>query len=652
MKSILCRAALLLACLVTLGSCSSFEPGRGGRNGPKAVGGVLDLRAWDFAAQGGVDLEGEWDFASGELLDEPAAARFTAWRARRVPDFWKAPEGGDRYGTGAGTYRLRILLPAKTPLLAIRSYTGCNAFELEACGELVVSAGRPALSRQEAVSGYNPGVSPVEAKGGEIRILLRVSNWDYRYGGLWRSPSLGERRSLEARQRKAADISLVLFAALAALALNSLIIFLNRRREKGFLLFSFFGLVLALRPLVTGEYLLLRFFPSLPFNILVRLEYSTAFLCVPLGIAFFLDAFPLEHKRRWTRLLLPPFGLFVLCDLFVPLYWLTWIIFPFYALSIAAMAATAVVVGANLGHIRSQGGAAMLAGAVVIALCGTNDILYSSHLLPTTNLLPYALAAFMFFLDFVLARRFTSAFDRAEQLSRELGASNASLCSEVAKANAASARLEESLADKEMLLKEVHHRVKNSLQIVSSIVSLQANRSREPETIAMSAALKERIRAISLAHEQLYDLDSGDSIDLAAYAASLLDLILSSYDAEACPIKSSIEAEHVEADVGLCIDFGLVLTELATNAIRHGLLPKGGGALSVALRREGGFIILEVGDDGPGFPASFDPGRAKSLGYKMASSLIRRRSGSIAVSEGSCPAVSCSMRVEQAHPVG
>ena len=636
-------------CLLAF-SCSNFEPGRGTRSGPKAVNGVLDLRAWDFARRGSVDLEGEWDFASGALLYESGAARFAAWRRRSVPDFWKAPEGGDRYGTGAGTYRLCVLLPANAPLLAFRNYNGCNAFELEVSGVLVGAAGRPALSREGAVSTYNPGVSPVANRGDELFILLRVSNWDYRYGGLWRAPSLGEQRSLEREQNASIYISLILAAAMTALALNSLVIFLNRRKEKSFLLFALFGLFLALRSLVTGEYFLLHIFPSLPFNILVRLEYATAFFCVPLGIGFSLDTFPLEHRRRWSRLLLPPFGLFVLCDLFLPLYWLTWIIFPFYAMSIAAMIVAAVVIIPNLGRMRSQGGIAMFVGIVIIVLCGTNDILYSSHLIPTASLLSYALACFMFLLDFVLAERFTSAFERVEQLSCELGSSNARLTSEIEKANAASARLEESLAEKEILLKEVHHRVKNSLQIVTSIATLQASRSHDSEAVALASSLKERIRAISLAHEKLYDLDSRELVDLEVYARSLVSLILASHGADECRIETSFEAESVEAGIGLCIDFGLVLTELVTNAIRHGLLPRGSGQLSISLKREGENLLLEVGDDGPGFIQTFDPELATSLGYKMTWTLIRRRAGWIKVRQGPHPLVSCSMRIVDTSP--
>jgi len=175
-------------CIVTLAGCSRFEPGRVSMSGPTAIGAVLDLRSWDFEKQGAVRLAGAWEFASGYLLDSEAAAHFQAWQIRAVPDFWDKAEGGPRPGTGAGTYRLRVLLPKSYPKLAIRNFTGFNAFELEVSGEIVARAGRPSLNPETAQSAYKPGVAPVEAQGGELVLLFRVSNYEYRSGGIWRCP--------------------------------------------------------------------------------------------------------------------------------------------------------------------------------------------------------------------------------------------------------------------------------------------------------------------------------------------------------------------------------------------------------------------------------------------------------------------------------
>jgi two-component sensor histidine kinase len=638
-------AILALGWASILAGCARFEPGRMPSRGPEAVGGFLDLRGWDFAAQGAVNLAGQWDFASGFLLDSKGATAPRRWETRSVPDFWTHPEGGDRPGTGAGTYRLRIILPADAAHLAIRYTTGMNAFELEVNGGTVARVGKPALQRSAAISSYRPGVSPVEARNGALDILVRVSNHEYRSGGMWRVLTLGDRGALVAAQQKSIYISIALNIAVATLALNSLIIFAFRRKDRSYLFFGIFGLIVALRPLVTDEYALTLIFPSIPFNLLVRLEYATAMLAIPAAMAFVLWFFPSERRKAWGAALLLPFAPFALFDLFLPLYWLTWTIFAFYAVAIVMMVIAVVAVLARAVYRRTPGGRSMFAGGCLVGVCAINDILYATHVVDTGYLLPYSLAFFIFLQSLVLARRFTGAFDEAEHLSAELGDANAMLKEEIQKAMFTSARLEESLVEKEVLLKEVHHRVKNSIQIVSSIVSLQAHRSNHREVEAMARSIKERIRVISLANEKLYDIDSGDRIDLLSYARDLVRLTVSSYEAEDCRIEGVVQGRRIEAESGVCIDFGLVLTEFVVNAIKHALVPKGGGRVLIAIAESGGVLSFEVRDDGPGFPQGFEPERTESLGIKIVRALLQRREGTLAFSKGPGAVVSCSMSI-------
>jgi two-component sensor histidine kinase len=647
-----------LICALSFSSCSSFEPGRVAPHGPQAADGVLDLRRWDFASQGAVSLGGQWDFASGVLLDSEGVSRFGAWELREVPDFWKGGEGGDRPGSGAGTYRLRVLLPPEHPELAVRNFSGMNAFELEASGKVVARAGRPALDRASAVSAYKPGVSrvsprldpPSGQRSRELELLLRVSNWDYRGGGIWRCLVLGDAAALAADQQRSIYGAIALTSIMLALSVNSLMIFLNRRKEKSYFFFALFGLLIALRPLVTGEYAIARILPDLPFNVLVRIEYATAMLALPAAMAFFLSFFPVSHPKRWAAILIAPFAPFALFLFVLPLYYLTWSIFAFYAIASGEILVASIAVLARAAYRRVQGGVAMLAGGCFLALCAINDMLYSSHLIQTGNALPIALVLFIVLQSFVLAQRFTKAFDKVELLSAELKDSNQMLREEIQSAMAMSARLEESLSEKEMLLKEVHHRVKNSLQIVSSIVSLQANRSGDSAVESMSQSLKDRIRVISLANEKLYDIESGDLFDLTSYARDIVKLAVSSYESEACRLEGLVEGERIEAESAVGIDFGLVLTELVVNAFKHALLPAGGGRVLVSMRREGSELRFEVRDDGPGLPEGFDPAVSGSLGFKIVSSLLSRRAGSFSVSrpasgEGRGTSVSCTMRI-------
>ena len=116
---------------------------------PAAVAGTLDLRSWDFEKKAEVPLNGDWDFFPGVLLDERLALETAREGGRLVPDFWRGNEAGSVKGMGAGTYRLRLLLPensAGLPMLGLGIPTISTAFELDANGVSVAHAGRPAVN--------------------------------------------------------------------------------------------------------------------------------------------------------------------------------------------------------------------------------------------------------------------------------------------------------------------------------------------------------------------------------------------------------------------------------------------------------------------------------------------------------------------------
>jgi two-component sensor histidine kinase/GAF domain-containing protein len=208
------------------------------------------------------------------------------------------------------------------------------------------------------------------------------------------------------------------------------------------------------------------------------------------------------------------------------------------------------------------------------------------------------------------------------------------------------AALTQSLRDKETLLREVHHRVKNNLQIVSSLLSLQADgmepgRPRESlhETVL-------RVRSMSAVHQQLYGTEHLDSIDFGSYAQTLCKSLLSYLDPRA---TIAFEVEPITVSIDLAVPCGLVLNELVTNALKHGRSPDGGCALRVVFRREGDAVILRVSDRGPGFAG--EPQRAGSLGMRLLRALSRQLGATLEM--GRDEGASVTVRIKRAlHPRG
>lgn len=594
---------------------------------PRAVDGILDLRKGSLR-ETTVPLIGEWLFLPGRFAEDDQRLRLEAV-PRQVPDVWRGREAGHM----GGTYALRVLLPPGTSKLALSYTTVSTAFTLFVNGVALGGAGSPSLSAPEDHPGYAPGIIdlPVPASG-VLDLRLWVSTHQYRAGGLWRAFVLGDEASL----RRSWILSLGLYSGLAAAffatAVHALFLFLSRRRDRYSGYFALFSSLIGFRTLLTGQYVLASLFPELPFEVLIRLEYLTAYGTLPAGFLFYAELFAFPGKKSFFHALLWAHVPFLALIFAAPLSILTSSILFYYPLLILMLGYGGVRFLQNFAPRRGPEYAALVVSALLLVIAAANDSLYAAFLIRSTNLLPFALVALVLLQDYLLARRFTSALDRAEGLSEDLNTANAALRRELEAREEAQGRLETTLVEKELLMKEIHHRVKNSLQIVSSIANLQARRATQAETSQALAFLKERIRALSLVHEKLYLAPSNGQVDLGAYTSKVLSGVIDGLgvagEGGTLPqLELYCSAGLVSMDV--CADVGLILVELCTNAIRHAFSPGEKAVFSVRIEIDAGELCLRATDSGPGYPEGFVPDNVESLGFKIITTLVKKRSGTL-----------------------
>lgn len=195
--------------------------------------------------------------------------------------------------------------------------------------------------------------------------------------------------------------------------------------------------------------------------------------------------------------------------------------------------------------------------------------------------------------------------------------SNQALRIKQAEINKQNTSLQQLLKEKEWLLKEVHHRVKNNLQIVISLLNTQTDYLDNPSALHAIQDSRERMQAIALIHQKLYQQEQSTVIDMHSYIHELVSYLVSGFS-NAGRIWFDLEVETIELDISQAVPLGLVLNEAITNAVKYAF-PKGAhGTVRVRLyRKKGRDIVLKIIDDGVGFPAGFDPGTGNSLGMQL-----------------------------------
>jgi two-component sensor histidine kinase len=188
-----------------------------------------------------------------------------------------------------------------------------------------------------------------------------------------------------------------------------------------------------------------------------------------------------------------------------------------------------------------------------------------------------------------------------------------------------------SLEEKIVLLREVHHRVKNNLQIIISLTNLQLRQVNDPDLKKFLNETKNRVRAMSLVHEKLYQSESLSHIDLSEYLRFLASQLFSYYGRDTYRVKLVVEIGKVAIDINTAIPIGLIVNELVSNALKYAFPGDRGGMLTISGGLVGDLLTISVKDDGVGMPPGYDWKNATSLGLRLVNILAEQIDGTIAV---------------------
>ena len=214
-----------------------------------------------------------------------------------------------------------------------------------------------------------------------------------------------------------------------------------------------------------------------------------------------------------------------------------------------------------------------------------------------------------------------------DEARRLLGAVNVLV--DITERKQAEERLQASLHEKEVLLKEVHHRVKNNLQIIVSLLFLQSDQLKDPEDVTLFEDTQNRVKSMALVHESLYRTGDLAHFNFARYIERLSKDLLKSQTPAGSHINLRTELDEIAFDVDTAIPCGLILNELLTNALKYAFPDGRSGDIHIRLQAEGEHVTLRVRDTGIGFPEGFDFRKTESLGLQLVNMLTEQLGGTL-----------------------
>jgi PAS domain S-box-containing protein len=190
-------------------------------------------------------------------------------------------------------------------------------------------------------------------------------------------------------------------------------------------------------------------------------------------------------------------------------------------------------------------------------------------------------------------------------------------------------KLKTTISEKDTLLREIHHRVKNNLQIISSLLNLQSRYIEDSVSLEVFKESQNRVRSMAIVHEKLYKSDNMSQIDFGEYIEDLASSLFYNYNITPDNIKLNTNINNIFFDVDTCIPCGLIVNELLTNSVKHAFPDDKNGQIKIELQNNEGTYALYVSDDGVGFPETIDFKNTDTLGLQLVTNLVNQLDGSL-----------------------
>ena len=395
----------------------------------EAQNGVLDLREWDYTAEGTTKLVGEWQFYWNALLSpSDLDSGLGTMSGYTNPRFWNGYtlDGEELPGQGYATYVLRILMSPDGQQLGLRVPSQSTSFRLWVNGREVASNGKVATSVQEHVPQYMPVTVDVYNDYAEITLVMQVSNFLHRRGGMWDPLEIGAQDVLRVKNARLILLDMLSIGSMFTMAFYHLLLFVRRKKDRSALYFAGVCICFGLRAMIVGEIAVTKMWPNFSWTALLRLEYFTSGGLLPFALLFLRELYPEETSVKAVNagIVLYAFFLTIVA------------VFPttvgsqamvYYQVGSVTLSGYVLYVLVSASMRRRDGAIWLAFATLVFIMTLINDMLYFNGVLHTTTLSSLGLVIVCFAQAYALAFRFSGALTSVETLRDQLTVVNQQL---------------------------------------------------------------------------------------------------------------------------------------------------------------------------------------------------------------------------------
>lgn len=580
--------------------------------------GEIDVSEIDFSESQLIGLEGEYEFYWNQLLspdDINDSNKRTLTGYIHLPDTWNSYLVNNKPLTGIGyaTFKIRIKFPDED-LYSIKIKEFDCAYKLWVNG-LTVESGKVGKSKTEEIPSWRRNEIIFYTKDKKVDLIFQVSNHFHRKGGPEDLMLLGKSKSIVTYKNKQLAITYFLVGLFFIMFIYNYGLYTYRRKEKSYLYFSLICLLILLRESTTGEKIIYDIFPDINWWVMIRIEYLSYTLVIPLFYMFVRVLMPKYFSKQYEVIINIISGVVAFIILFTPVKIFSYT--PIFYQAFVALTAVLILIGLIRAYLnKEEDSLIMLVAYFMLFIICINDILYYDKVLHTAFLMPFGLFIIVFVNAFTLSKRFSNSFTTIEGLTLELSQNNLELEQKVTERTQEVMRQKQEIENQAKALQETNKKIITLSKFKDSMTHMIVHDLKNPLNTIINASIMDDIpEKNSIIHEAGREMNNLVMNILDVYKYENTTMVLNK---ELINLAELIEDaindvsflgkvrsivfdivinENIEVNVDKAI-MHRVLVNVLTNAIKFSPI-SGRIELKTAFHSPD-FVRISVKDNGPG----------------------------------------------------